>query len=64
MDGLNVFVQGDYDIGKLEHDPYTLIAVMEKHQNYKEWFNDNFPNGASSADEVLRRLKEENEITS
>lgn len=64
MDGLNVFVQGDYDIGKLEHDPSTLIAVMEKHSNYEEWFNDNFPNGASSADEVIQRLEEESRVSS
>lgn len=64
MDGLNVFVQGDYDIGKLEHDPSTLIAVMEKHPDYEEWFNDNFPNGASSADEVRQRLVEESMVSS
>lgn len=64
MKGLNIFVQGDYDTSKLVHDPSTLIAVMEKHPNYKEWFNSAFPNGASSADEVLQRLKEENEVTS
>ena len=64
MDGLNVFVQGDYDICKLEHDPSTLIAVMEKHPNYTQWFNDNFPNGASSAEEVHRRIVEESMVSS
>lgn len=64
MDGLNVFVQGDYDIGKLEHDPSTLIAVMEKHPDYEEWFNYNFPNGASSADEVRQRIVEESMVSS
>lgn len=59
MKGINIFTQGDYDISKLVNDPSTLIAVMGKHPNYEEWFSNNFPNGASSADEVLRKLEEE-----
>lgn len=59
MSGLFVFMQGDYTFSKLINDSYTLKFVKEKHANYEEWFNCNFPNGASDAEEVLRRLEEE-----
>lgn len=64
MNGLFVYMQDDYNLNKLCHDPYTLIAIMEKHANYEEWFNDNFPNGAHSAEDVLKRLSEENKVSS
>ena len=48
--------QTNYQLYDFLKDPHTLIAVMEKHQNYKEWFNDNFPNGASSAEEVISKI--------
>lgn len=40
-------------------DPQILIAVMEKHGNYVQWFKDNFPNGALYKGEVLKKLSEE-----
>lgn len=64
MSGVFVYMQDDYDISKLVHDPCTLMAIMEKHPNYTQWFNDNFPNGASSADEVRQRLVEESMVSS
>lgn len=45
-----------YSLVNLIHDPSTLIAVMEKHSDYAEWFNQTFPNGASSKEEVLSKL--------
>lgn len=48
--------ENKYTLDTLQHDPSTLIQVMEKHWNYANWFNETFPNGASSKEEVLERL--------
>ena len=46
----------NYQLYDFLKDPHTLIAVMEKHSDYKAWFEHNFPNGASSAEEVISKL--------
>lgn len=51
---------GSYTLDTFLRDVPTLIKVMEKHlDDYEDWFATNFPNGASSAEEVLSKLKEE-----
>lgn len=64
LNGIKVYAQGNYTLNDLNMDPSTLIAVMEKHSNYTQWFNDNFPNGASSAEEVHQRIVEESMTSS
>ena len=56
IEGIKVYAQGDYTLDDLNMDPSTLIAVMGKHSNYTQWFNENFPNGASSKEEVFLKL--------
>lgn len=48
--------QRNYQLYDFLKDPSTLIAVMEKHSDYAEWFTRNFPNGASSAEEVVSKI--------
>lgn len=48
-----------YSLVSLIHDPHTLIEVMYRHEDYTKWFATNFPNGASSKDEILSRLQSE-----
>lgn len=49
-----------YTLEVLFKDPPTLIAVIREHEtDYVEWFKREFPNGASSKDEVLSRLQSE-----
>lgn len=49
-----------YTLDMFLKDAPTLIQVMEKHPKaYQQWFTDNFPNGASSREEVLNKLKED-----
>lgn len=46
-----------YTLSSLQHDVPTLMKVMEKHlTDYAEWFSTEFPNGATSAEEVLSKL--------
>ena len=50
---------GSYTLYSLQRDVDALMKVLEKHPyDYAKWFHENFPNGASSKDEVLSRLKE------
>lgn len=46
---------GTYTFSAFALDVDTFITVFKKHPNYKEWFTENFPNGASSKDEVLAK---------
>lgn len=55
-DGTPKSTLGPYTLSSLQHDMSTLLKVMEKHFFYDTWFNKEFPNGATSAEEVLRRL--------
>ena len=48
--------QRNYQLYDFLKDPSTLIVVMEKHSDYAEWFKRNFPNGASSAEEVVSKI--------
>lgn len=48
--------QMNYQLYDFLKDPHTLMAVMEKHSDYKAWFERNFPNGASSVEEVISKL--------
>lgn len=48
--------QLNYQLCDFLKDPHTLIAVMRKHIGYEGWFKRNFPNGASSKDEVLSKI--------
>lgn len=55
-----ILTSPSYSIDDFLHDPNVLIKVMEKHlTDYTEWFNTKFPNGASSAEEVLAKLNDE-----
>ena len=46
-----------YTLEMFLRDPPTLIAVIEKYQaGYADWFDREFPYGASSAEEVLSKL--------
>lgn len=47
-----------YTLSSLQQDIPTLTKVMEMHFFYEQWFNTKFPNGASSKEEVLAKLKE------
>lgn len=49
--------ENKYTLDTLQHDPSTLMQVMEKHWNYTNWFNETFPNGAHSSEEVLHKLE-------
>lgn len=52
--GVSLRPIGSYSLADLLHDPATLMALMTKHpKDYEEWFTQTFPNGASSAEEVL-----------
>lgn len=51
--------QERYKLDDFLIDPQMLVAVMEKHGNYVQWFKDNFPNGALYKGEVLKKLSEE-----
>lgn len=52
-----------YTMEDFLHDPDVLIAAITKHKNnYEEWFNTTFPNGADSRDSVLEMLNKEEEI--
>lgn len=42
-----------YTLHDLQQDPSTLMAVMQIHWNYAEWFQTKFPNGAPSKEAVL-----------
>ena len=48
--------QMNYQFCDFLKDPHTLMAVMGKHIDYEGWFKRNFPNGASSAEEVISKL--------
>lgn len=49
--------ESKYTLYSLQRDASALIKVLEKHpHDYAKWFNENFPNGASSKEEVLERL--------
>ena len=52
-------IQAPYTLSSLQQDVPTLLRVMEKHFFYEQWFNTEFPNGASSKEEVLGKLKED-----
>ena len=56
LDTLEVSSRGSYQLDNLRMDPPTLMAAMEKHKDFEGWFNQNFPNGASSKDEVLSKI--------
>lgn len=59
-DGTPKSTTGSYTLSSLQHDVPTLLKVMERHlTDYVDWFNTKFPNGESSAEEVLAKLKEE-----
>lgn len=46
-----------YGLNDFLRDPTVLMKVMEKHpKDYAEWFEEKFPDGASSAEEVLSKL--------
>lgn len=52
-----------YTLDKFLRDPPTLTKVMEKHlTDYVQWFEENFPNGATSAEEVIMTLNYGKEI--
>lgn len=48
--------QGSYTLKDLSMDTSTMIAIINKHPNFEEWFEQTFPNGASSKEEVLSKL--------
>lgn len=48
---------GSYTLSSLQQDSETLTKVIRKHWDYEQWFNTIFPNGASSKEEVLTKLK-------
>lgn len=52
-------VEGAYTLTSLQHDVTTLMEVLEHTREYADWFTTNFPNGASSAEEVLSKLKDD-----
>lgn len=52
--------ESKYTLSSLQHDVPILIKVMEKHlDDYADWFTTKFPNGASSSEEVIAKLKED-----
>lgn len=56
LDSTEEFRKMNYQLYDFLKDPHTLMAVMEKHSDYKAWFERNFPNGASSAEEVVSKI--------
>lgn len=59
---LNKMTYTAYTLEDFLHDPDVLIAAIAKHKNnYEEWFNTTFPNGADSRDSVLEMLNKEEE---
>lgn len=45
-----------YTLADLKEDTPTIMQILQKHANHIEWFNENFPNGATSVEQVLGRI--------
>lgn len=53
-----------YTFDTYMRDPGVLMCIVPKHfDDYQEWFKKNFPNGATSREEVMEKINKETSTT-